>query len=210
MNWLNSPTAIAIIPLVASILLLVIKSSILRLPVVLQPMVPILTAGLPVLLARMESGDTVGAALVAALVAGLEAIGIYHAAGKVRRSVAPPGAKTVAGAGVVSLCCLMLIVGCAGSFEESRLAGLDPQARAAAAPRSERCMSLDDAHRTWGAIGKGTAVLAGAEGVATWPVKSDDAKIGLAIGAGVTAAVAATAVYVSEDYGTTWARECSQ
>ena len=34
--------------------------------------------------------------------------------------------------------------------------------------------------------------------------------IGLAIGAGVTAAVAATAVYVSEDYGTTWARECSQ
>jgi hypothetical protein len=205
MNWLESPAAIAIIPLVASILLLLIKSPILKLPAVLQPIVPILTAGLPVLLARMESGDTAGVALIAALVAGLEAIGIYHAAGKVRRSVAPPGAKTIAGSAVVSL---LVLSGCAASFEESKLAGLDPQTRAAAPPPSDRCMSLDSAHRTWGAIGKGAAVLAGAEGIATWPVDSDDARIGLAVGAGVTAAVAATAVYVSEDYGSTWAREC--
>jgi len=104
------------------------------------------------------------------------------------------------------------VSGCAGSFEEIRV--LRPSLETAGQMRirllDERCVSLDNQHRYWGAVGKGTALLAGAEGVATWPAHSADAQIGLAVGAGVSAAVAATALYISEDAGDAWVRECSQ
>lgn len=108
---------------------------------------------------------------------------------------------------VVIVLLLLSFTGCAGSFEEARLARAPLRS---ASPPTARCISLDSQHRTWGAIGKGAAVLAGAEGIATWPVNSHDAQVGLAVGAGLTAAVAATAVYVSEDAGSTWVRECGQ
>lgn len=206
-NWLSNPIVFAVFPLIMSLLLLLAKGQILRLPSILQPFVPIVLAGVPVALAQYETIG-IAAALIAGAVAGLEAIGVYHAAGKVRRSMTPPSAQTIAAAAVVSLCCLTL--GCAASFEESKLAGMSLQTRAAAPPPSARCLSLDSAHRTWGGIGKGAAVLAGAEGIATWPADGERAELGLAIGAGVTAAVAATAVYVSEDYAAAWTRECSE
>ena len=105
----------------------------------------------------------------------------------------------------------MMSFACAGSFEEAQLAGLKaklPTAVAAIAP-SARCVSLDSQHRTWGAIGKGAAVLAGAEGLVAIPIDSKGGRIALATGTAVTAAVAATAVYISEDAATTWAEECS-
>jgi hypothetical protein len=206
-NWLSNPIVFAVFPLIMSLLLLAAKGQILRLPSALQPFVPIVLAGVPVALAQYETIG-IAAALIAGAVAGLEAIGMYHAAGKVRRSMTPPVAKTIAAATVVSICCLTL--GCAASFEESKLAGMSLQTRAAAPTPSARCLSLDSAHRTWGGVGKGAAVLAGAEGIATWPADGERAELGLAIGAGVTAAVAATAVYVSEDYAAAWTRECAE
>lgn len=105
--------------------------------------------------------------------------------------------------------CLLLAQGCAGSFEEAKLAGLnDP--RLAAAPDVPRCHELDDAHRTWGAVGKSAAVLAGASGLATIPSPSEEADIALAGGALAAGAVAAGAIYVSESAGESWARECSR
>jgi len=101
-----------------------------------------------------------------------------------------------------------VLTGCAASFEESKLAGLDPQKRMSAPPPSARCMSLDNQHRVWGAVGKGTAVLAGAEGLSTIVTDNEKLQTGLAIGALATGAISATAVYVSEDAATSWAREC--
>lgn len=208
MNWLNSPYVIALFPLVMSMLLLLAKGQILRLPSWVQPFVPVVTTGVPVVLTQYESVG-IAAALLAGLVAGLEAIGVYHAVGKVRKSMAPSSPDTLrAGSALLCLLALAAITGCAGSFEEAKLAGVSPQARAAAAPPSARCMSLDNQHRVWGAVGKGTAVLAGAEGLSTIVTDNEKLQTGLAIGALATGAISATAVYVSEDAATSWAREC--
>lgn len=90
-------------------------------------------------------------------------------------------------------------VGCAGSFEETRMAGVKTRAAdpkiAAATP--QRCESLSDAARLEGALAKGGAVLTGASGIATWPVEGD-AQVGLAIASGVLAAGTATVLYLHE------------
>jgi hypothetical protein len=88
MNWLNSPYVLALFPVALSALLLLAKGQILRLPSRLQPFVPILLAGIPVVLDQYQTIG-VGPALLAGLLAGLEAIGVYHAAGKLRGKASP-------------------------------------------------------------------------------------------------------------------------
>ena len=99
----------------------------------------------------------------------------------------------------------LLVLGCAGSFEESRAS-----VRIGAPELSARCASLDDQHRTWGGIGKGSAVLAGAAGLSVIPVSGETGKVSLAAGSAVAGAVAATAVYVSEQAAGSYVRECSK
>jgi hypothetical protein len=149
---------------------------------------------------------TIGVAIIASAVIGAPAGKIVHdVAQRVGRRTLGRLVKTSAAALV-----LLSLGGCAGSFEEARLAGL--QARTAAKVAvfpSERCVSLDNQHRTWGGVAKVSAVLAGAQGLSTIPVEDKTARIGLAAGTAVTAAAAAGAQYVSESAAESWARECS-
>ena len=85
--------------------------------------------------------------------------------------------------------------GCAGSFEETR-----GSVRVSAPELTAQCVSLDGQHRTWGGVAKGSGVLAGGLGaVAALPGESDGARVGLGAGALAAGALAATAVFVSED-----------
>jgi hypothetical protein len=180
-------------------------------PKILQLTPAVVGAGGAVFLAQLQSGVLPADALLPALKAAGLVLLEYHGGKKVLQSLVSKG-KPKAPTAVVTTggaVALLLITGCAGSFEEAKLAGVDTARRGAVAAPSERCQSLDDQHRIWGGIGKGAAVLAGAEGIATWPVKDDRIETGLAIGAGVSAAMAAGAVYVSEQAGESWARECS-
>ena len=75
---------------------------------------------------------------------------------------------------------------------------------------ASRCEQLDDRRMWWGGLAKGAAVVAGASGIATLPVKdSEEARIGLAVGALGAATVAAVAIAVEEGAASSWARECS-
>jgi len=171
-------------------------------PRLAQPIVPFVLAGGPIVVAGFASDGIDASELAAAFWAGVEATGVYHLVKK-----AVPASK-VAGT-VVAATLLLLVSGCAGSFEESRLAGLNPQARASAPPQTERCRSLDDQHRWLGGVAKGSAFLAGASGIATWPVDNERAELGLAIGAGVMGATAVTAEYLSSEAESAWVRECN-
>lgn len=98
---------------------------------------------------------------------------------------------------------LMLLSGCAGTFEEARVAGLEQRAaappasaRAAVSP-AERCQSLSIAARNEGALAKFGAALTGATGISTWPLE-DRLQTGAAILSGVLAAFTATAVWLHE------------
>jgi hypothetical protein len=99
--------------------------------------------------------------------------------------------------------------GCAGSLERARAEG--PRLEAApdaAAAADDRCERLDRQHRVWGAVAKGSAVLAGSAGVVTVPTEDATARAALAGGAVAAAAVAAAAVAVSEGAAESWARDC--
>lgn len=131
----------------------------------------------------------------------------------------PPSTGGVGGAVLCLALALSLVTGgCAVPFEEARLAGRPPAVAAApvgSAPvRDEaRCRSLDAGRRDWGFAGK---VLAGLTGVAVLSAvqkvaaPSEGVKIGIAVGGAVTGAGAAGAWWKSEDFGATWAKECSQ
>jgi hypothetical protein len=111
----------------------------------------------------------------------------------------------------------VLTTGCAGSFEEARLA--TPHRPAPAEPpggtrvalmvdtRSE-CISLDGTHRTWGGIAKGAGAVTVGLGALEVPDMGKEARIGVGVGALVTGAVAAASVFISEDAATSWARDC--
>lgn len=122
-----------------------------------------------------------------------------------------PPAKVEAKTGLTSLfIALVLLVGC-GSLEEGRTAHSAKTAAIGATPRpTDYCRSLDGQHRTWGAVAKLSALLAGGSGLATLPVEDKDARTGLAIGSAAAAAIAAGAVYFSEDAAHSWGRDCSQ
>ena len=193
----------AAIPITLKVVAL-FKLDVTRLPKWAQPIPGFLLALAGALLEQLQQGATIWDSILVLAFAWLGGTGVYHTAKRWRS-----GASSKAAALLLLLVALPATTGCAGSLEEARFAGLNPQARAAAPAPSARCQSLDNQHRTWGAIGKGAAVLAGAEGISTWPVQGQSAETALAISAGVTAAVAATAVYISEDVGTTWTRECA-
>jgi hypothetical protein len=198
-----------------------------------RPIPLLLAAGIPEYKAQIQLGVAWPVATLYALMFGLGAIGVIGAVGgvvkrpepKVRGDEPPERTRarklqrddrsTLTERSPTLLVLLALVVmgsmmgsGCAGSFEESRLAGLDPQARAAAPPPTERCQSLDDQHRWLGGVAKGSAFLAGASGIATWPVDNERAELGLAIGAGVMGATAVTAEYLSSEAESAWVREC--
>jgi hypothetical protein len=102
----------------------------------------------------------------------------------------------------------VLALGCAGSFEEAR----GPSIRLGASPElSARCDSLDNRHRDWGAVAKGSAVVAGGVGaVAAIPDVDKTARIAVA-GTGLGfAALAAFSVFESEGAATSWAAECAK
>jgi len=166
-------------------------------------------AGGTVMAAALADGQLTETELKAAGMAILEAFGIYHGAKNLASGVKLP--KASAKTTLPSIVLLALLLGgCAGSFEEAKLAGMDPQARAAAPPPTEHCISLDSQHRTWGGVAKVSAVVAGAEGLSSIPVDDQKVRIGLAAGTAAAAALAAGAAYVSEDAAASWARECSQ
>lgn len=100
---------------------------------------------------------------------------------------------------------LLLSTGCAGSFEEARA----PKRVGAAPPPSARCITLDDRHAFWGGTGKFSAALSGASGLSTIPIEDDRARIGLAAGSAVFAAVAVGAGFIAEAASESWARECA-
>ena len=210
LNYLNSPELAAILVVVIPILLKVaslFKFDTTKLPKWAQPLPALALAFLGSLLVYMESGKTLGDALLILVLSWAGAGGVYSAA---KRWVPKPGEKTpkaVTSASIVFLA-LLTLPACAGSLEETRLAGLNPQARMAAPPPSARCASLDDQHRWFGGIGKTTAVLAGAEGISTWPIHSERGERALAIGAGVTAAVSIGSLYLSDQALASWQREC--
>lgn len=97
--------------------------------------------------------------------------------------------------------------GCSVSLEgarrESGVLGAD-------STPSERCIQLDNARTTWGAVAKGAAVVAGGTGVSTIPLHDEQgAQVAMAATSAAAAAVGAVAVYVAEQKGDAWSRECS-
>ena len=104
----------------------------------------------------------------------------------------------------------LTLSGCAGTFEEARLAG--PAAAAPAVPSPSDvayCRELDSSRTTWGAVAKGSAALAGASGLATLPVDSERGRLALGGATLAVGAVSVVAVYVSEAQGAAWVRDCS-
>lgn len=111
------------------------------------------------------------------------------------------------------------LTACAGSFNEAAMVAREARAvesaNAAGVPvvapplPSERCISLDDAHRAWGGAAKFAAVAAGGAGVGAIPAPDGAWRVGLAIGGAVAATVAGGSLWVAEDYATAWVRECS-
>ena len=100
----------------------------------------------------------------------------------------------------------VLALGCAGSFEETRGA-----VTVRAVDVSQRCAELDDEHRRWGAVAKGSGVVAGGLGALPVAVEmTDGARLGVAGGALAAGALAASAVIISESAAESWARECSR
>lgn len=100
---------------------------------------------------------------------------------------------------------LLFCCSCAGSLESARAS------RPLKASRSsgDRCATLDDRRTLFGGTGKTLALLGGGAGLGTIATDDPQLRTGLAIGAAASAALAAGAVYVSEQSGDAWARECS-
>lgn len=103
-----------------------------------------------------------------------------------------------------------LLSGCAGTFEEARLAGAPSAGAQVATVDVGYCRQLDSSRTTWGAVAKGSAALAGASGIATIPTDSDRGRVALASATLAAGAVSVVAVYVSEAKGAAWVRDCGQ
>jgi hypothetical protein len=105
-------------------------------------------------------------------------------------------------------------VGCAGSFEEAKIAGLQSRGLIGAKPQpTERCITLDDRRQFYGGTAKGTALLGGASGLAALPFDSDDPdgkkiKISLAVGGLIMGGIAITAQTIGDGASKSWVAEC--
>lgn len=148
-----------------------------------------------------------GLALYTALFGGMAGIGTHHTGKRVIKKLRKLGHSPTLPSLLALIVAVPLLNGCAGSYEEARFT---PKSKVTkAAPRdSDRCRSLDDQRRWWGGAAKGSAALAGSSGLAIIPSQSTELDTALAIGTGVSAAVAAAAVWLSESAAESWAREC--
>jgi hypothetical protein len=101
---------------------------------------------------------------------------------------------------------LAMVSGCAGSFEEARLVS-HPASPPTTPDERAHCYSVDNSRIVWGGVAKASAVAAGASGLSALPLEGDLRKVaaGSAIAAGI---IAAGAVWVSEQKGATWAKDC--
>jgi hypothetical protein len=115
----------------------------------------------------------------------------------------------------LSLLSLVALAGCAGSFEEARIAGRAQRSAQSGgtvnltAPPSDYCVSLDSRQSTWHAVAAGAGVLAGTAGLVSIPVDGD-ARTGLAVGSVALATVGAAAIVVADLASVSWARDCSE
>ena len=110
---------------------------------------------------------------------------------------------------------IVLLSGCTVPLEKARTAGIEERkelgsAAPSAAESSDYCRRLDSSRTTWGAIAKGSALVAGGSGVSTIPLDdSREGQIALASTAATAAVVGGVAYYIAEKKGETWARDCS-
>ncbi len=113
------------------------------------------------------------------------------------------------------LCTVVLLMGCAGSFEEARLggrsyrqsrqlSGLDPQT-----PSGIDCAAWDRRHVYWQGLGTTFGALGGASGLGSIAVKDDEWRLGLQIGSVTSAAIALGAEVVAREAENEWIRYCS-
>jgi hypothetical protein len=103
---------------------------------------------------------------------------------------------------------VLLTAGCAGTFEEAKLAGSK-----LGAPQSspERCASLSDAEALWSSVARGSAVVGA--GAALTPLHDEvrDDKTGRIVAASVAATgatVAGFSAYLSSRKGAQYVEEC--
>jgi len=102
---------------------------------------------------------------------------------------------------------LTMLVGCAGSFEEARLVS-HPSSPPTTVDERAHCYAIDNSRIVWGGAAKALGAAAGGTGLASLPLKNEtmrDVALGVALGAGIAAA---GAVYLSEQRGEEWARDC--
>ena len=111
-------------------------------------------------------------------------------------------------------------IGCAGTFEEARIGRSSPSIQFKVSTNAEmgteskrpqlHCDSLDNQATWWGFAAKSLAFAGGAAGLSSLPVKNEDIKDGLVIGAGVAAIGAVGAGYVWDIKSKQWTKECGQ
>ena len=226
------PAAAGVITLLLALFRRVAPATWDRLPRRWQWVPAVLVATLGAFVDGYAQGAPWGVALAlagyAAVTAGLAAVGLVHVTKRVTGSgtdgstpadsaappTAPPSTLRSGAVGLVFLAIGLLgaltLTGCAGTFEEARLAGAPASAPAAPSPADVAyCRDLDSSRTTWGAVAKGSAALAGASGLATLPVDSERGRLALGGATLAVGAVSVVAVYVSESKGAAWVRDCS-
>jgi hypothetical protein len=184
------------------------------LPARLQWVPPALLASLSLFLAQLPKspdlatfGEVVLITVVVPLVLAFMAGASAPAHAPKVEPAAPPTTVAIVVLGA------FLSTGCVASFEEAKL-GNPNFARSLSAANitgpSQRCIDLDNARRTWGAIAAGAGVVTGVGGISTIPVEDQGARIGIAAGAVAAAVLAGVSLAEVEGIGATWIRECSQ
>jgi hypothetical protein len=200
----------ALIPIVLKLVSL-LKLDVKKLPRWAQPIPAAVMALAVALLEQLQGGGTIWDALLVLVFGFLGGVGLYHTTKRVvprlPKAQTPTMTKT---ASTTLILTVLLTAGCAGSFEEARAAGLKARSptRVAAVAPSDQCRAYDSGHRTWDAVAKGAAVLAGAQGLGQIPVDTKGARIGLAAGTAVAATGAIVAESLASGYAESWAREC--
>jgi hypothetical protein len=199
----------AVIPIVLRIAAL-LKLDTTKLPRWAQPIPGFVLALAGALLEQLQSGSTIWDSVLVLAFGFLGGTGLYHTAKRVVPGLGKGQTASVTKTTSISLLLLVaLTAGCAGSFEEARIAGLKSRApTVTATPSSDQCLAYDSGHRTWDAVAKGAAVLAGAQGLGQIPVDTRSARIGLAVGTAVAATCAVAAESLASGYAESWARDC--